>query len=61
MDRLKKDSVIVWLTAAPGEILKRTLKDGDTRPLLKGKSKSADIQSLLRSRKPFYEQSAISL
>ena len=34
IDRLKLDSVIVWLTATPGVILKRTRADGGVRPLI---------------------------
>lgn len=58
IDRLKQSSVIVLLTASPGVILRRVSRDGADRPLLKGAKKAADIQSLLRYRKPFYERAA---
>jgi len=58
IDRLKEDSVIVYLTASPRVILERVLGDGGERPLLKASNKAEKIQELLRFRKPFYEQAA---
>ena len=58
IDRLKKDSVIVYLTAAPGTILKRVSAGGETRPLLKVANPALTIQELLRFRRPFYERAA---
>jgi len=58
IDRLKKDSVIVYLTASPRVILKRVSDDGGERPLLKASNKAEKIQELLKFRKPFYEQAA---
>jgi len=57
IDRLKKNSVIVYLTASPKVILKR-VSDGDERPLLKVTNPAQTIQELLRFRKPFYERAA---
>ena len=57
IDRLKKESVIVYLTASPKVILKR-VSDDDERPLLKVTDPAQTIQELLRFRKPFYEQAA---
>ena len=57
IDRLKKDSVIVYLTASPKVILKR-VSGGDERPLLKVANPALTIQELLKFRKPFYEQAA---
>ena len=57
IDRLKKSSVIVYLTASPKVILKR-VSDGDERPLLKVANPAQTIQELLRFRKPFYERAA---
>ncbi len=57
IDRLKKESVIVLLTASLGVILKRTLHEGG-RPLLEGQTKAADIKALMVFRKPFYERAA---
>jgi len=57
IDRLKKESVIVYLTASPEVILKR-VSDYDERPLLKVTDPAQAIQELLRFRKPFYEQAA---
>ena len=58
IDRLKKDSIMVWLTATPGVILKRTRADKTSRPLLKSNSRVSEIRELLRYRKPFYERAA---
>lgn len=52
IQRLKKNSFIVLLTASPEAIVKR-IGDGD-RPLLKGRGKPEKIKKLLASRKPFY-------
>jgi len=57
IDRLKKDSVIVYLTASPKVILER-VSDDEERPLLQVTNPALTIQELLRFRKPFYEQAA---
>ena len=58
IDRLKKDSVIVCLTASPKVILERVSGDGGERPILKASNKAGKIQELLRFRQPFYERAA---
>ncbi len=58
VDRLKKQSVIVYLTASPAVILKRTSSDKDERPLLVAEDKAAKVGVLLKLRKPFYERAA---
>jgi shikimate kinase len=58
IDRLKKAAVIVYLTASPGVILKRTLNDDEERPLLKVADPKQTIKELLRFRRPFYERAA---
>jgi shikimate kinase len=58
IDRLKRESIIVHLTASPQVILKRTSGDGETRPLLNVSDKAGEIRELLRFRKPFYERAA---
>ena len=58
IDRLREESIIVYLTASPRVILKRTSGDGGERPLLKVDNPSSAIQGLLRFRKPFYERAA---
>ena len=58
IDRLKKESVIVYLTASPEAILKRTSGDGDKRPLLQAPDKASVIREMLSFRQPFYEQAA---
>ncbi len=58
IDRLRKQSVIVYLTASPDAILKRTSSDKDERPLLVAEDKASNVDALLKLRKPFYERAA---
>ncbi|MFC1592970.1 shikimate kinase [Candidatus Omnitrophota bacterium] len=58
IDRLRKESIIVYLTASPRVILKRTSGGSEERPLLKVDNPFLPIQGLLRLRKTFYEQAA---
>ncbi len=58
IERLRKECIIVYLTASPKVILKRTSSDENKRPLLKKPDKALHIQELLRFRKPFYERAA---
>lgn len=55
IDRLKQSSIVVWLTASPLAIARRTSFDGDGRPLLNYRNDITNIRSLLHERKPFYE------
>ena len=57
-DRLQKEAVIVYLTASPKVILRRTLHDDEERPLLKAANPSQTIRELLRFRQPFYKRAA---
>jgi shikimate kinase len=58
IDRLRRECVIVCLTAAPSVILRRTAADKAGRPLLAGGDKAAQIKELLKFRRPFYERAA---
>ena len=58
IDRLKEKAVIVYLTASPKAILKRTLHDDEERPLLKVADPTQTIRELLRFRQPFYKRAA---
>jgi len=58
IDRLKKRSVIVYLTASTEAILKRTSSDKGERPLLAAGDKAAQVERLLKLRRPFYERAA---
>ena len=54
-EALSRNGKVFCLTAPPGEILARILKDGaDQRPLLTGDDPEARISELLRERDPFY-------
>jgi shikimate kinase len=58
IDRLKQNAVVFWLTASPKVISRRTILDGNGRPLLMGKKSVAEIEELLKYRQPFYEIAA---
>jgi len=58
IDRLRKECIIVYLTASPGVILQRTSGDKNERPLLKVSDRRRQVQELLRFRRPFYERAA---
>ena len=58
IDRLKKHSLIVYLTASTEAILKRTLSDTNERPLLVAENKAGEVKKLLEFRQPFYERAA---
>lgn len=58
IDRLREKSIIVYLTASPSVVLKRTSADDDKRPLLRTPDKAKQIRELLRFRRPFYERAA---
>ena len=58
IDRLKKESVIIYLTASPAVILKRTSGDKNGRPLLDVTDRAQQIKTMLKIRQPFYNQAA---
>jgi shikimate kinase len=58
IDRLKQESVVIWLTASTEAILERLRTSRDTRPLMPGKSNENNVRSLLLFRQPFYESAA---
>jgi shikimate kinase len=74
IDRLKNESIIVYLVASPRVLLRRVSGSGEKRPLLKTSNRGGDeprhydldarspldrsIQELLRFRKPFYDRAA---
>ena len=58
IDRLRKESVIVYLTASLRIILKRIQGGGAGRPLLNTPDRALTIRELLAFRKPFYERAA---
>ena len=58
IDRLKKESTIVYLAASPRIILKRVSSEEGQRPLLEVDNPALTIRELLRFRKPFYGRAA---
>jgi shikimate kinase len=58
IDRLRESSRIIYLTASPGAILKRTSRRKNERPLLDVPDPAMRIRELLEFRKPFYERAA---
>jgi shikimate kinase len=58
IDRLKEESVIIYLMASPAVILKRTAGDKDARPLLDVTDRLQRIKTMLKKRQPYYRQAA---
>ncbi|MDD5590728.1 MAG: shikimate kinase [Dehalococcoidales bacterium] len=58
IDRLRKEAVMVYLTATPRIILRRISRDTDERPLLAVADPALTVKDLLRFRRPFYERAA---
>jgi shikimate kinase len=58
IDRLTESSIIIYLTASPDAILKRTSRRKNERPLLDVPDPATRIRELLEFRKPFYERAA---
>ena len=58
VDRLRESSRIIYLTASPGAILKRTSRRKNERPLLDVPDPARRIRELLEFRKPFYKRAA---
>lgn len=58
IDRLQQQSRIVYLTASPSVILKRTSGEQNERPLLAVTDRARRIRELLKFRRPFYERAA---
>ena len=58
MDILRKNGVIVCLTASPETIFKRTSTNND-RPLLQVENPLERINELLNFRKPFYQKADV--
>ncbi len=58
IERLKKQSIIIYLSAQPHLLLERTEGSGGLRPLLGKRGQAATINELLKFRRPFYERAA---
>ena len=58
IERLKKECVIICLTAMPSVIIKRTASDKGGRPLLNVADRAQEIKKLLDFRRPFYTRAA---
>jgi len=58
IERLRKKSTIVLLTASPEKILRRLKKDESKRPLLSVPNQLERIKELLIAREAFYKESA---
>jgi len=56
--RLKQNAVVIWLTASPEDIVRRTRLDATRRPVLKSVKNEEDLRKLIEYRLPFYERSA---
>jgi shikimate kinase len=57
-DRLRENSVIVYLKASPKTIQKRVSGEAGQRPLLEVTDQLKAIQGMLKYREPFYKRAA---
>jgi len=58
IDRLRNESVVVYLKASPEVLSSRISGTGAERPLLKASDGGLGIVELLRFREPFYDRAA---
>jgi len=58
IDRLRKECIVICLTASPQVIIKRTSGDEDERPLLDVSDRASQVEELIKFRRPYYERSA---
>ncbi len=58
IDRLRAGAVMVYLTASPNVVLKRTAIGKNERPLLDVSDQASRIKELMKFRRPFYERAA---
>jgi len=58
IDRLRKECVVICLTASPQVIIKRTSADADERPLLAVPDRARQIEELIKFREPYYKRAA---
>ncbi len=58
IERLRKNTRMVYLTASPGVILERVANEEGQRPLLEVDNPTLAIGEMLSFRKPFYERAA---
>ncbi len=58
IDRLKEDSVIVWLEVSPGKVQRRLRESESTRPLLKDSASPEELRRMMDFRRPFYSRAA---
>lgn len=59
MDALRSLGTVVWLDGDIKELHERALRTGD-RPMLEGRS-PADVETLYRSRTPYYRQAHLTI
>jgi shikimate kinase len=58
---LRRDSLVVWLTASPDILIDRLARDSgtvDNRPTLQGKNVCSEVRVILAEREPLYRETA---
>ncbi len=55
-ERLRRDTLTVWLKASPEEHWERVVAQGDARPMANRSDAMDDLRQLLRARGPLYER-----
>ena len=58
IENLKKEAVVVYLSASPEAIMQRVANDDNIRPLLAGGDRQDIVRKLLEYRLPLYEKAA---
>lgn len=58
---LKASGVMVWLKTVPEVILRRTMTEGGTRPLLDVEEPLKEIRKILKRRSPLYREADLEL
>jgi len=56
--RLKENGILVWLQAGVDTLVKRTGRDSQRPPLIKGRTTREDMEITFKERKTLYEQAA---
>jgi len=58
IDALRRNAMIIYLSAEPSVLLRRVLNSREKRPLLQMIDPAEAMDTLLKSRKPLYEEAA---
>ncbi|MDP6928303.1 MAG: shikimate kinase [Planctomycetota bacterium] len=60
-DRIRRECTTVWIKARPEDHMQRVIDQGDHRPMAERKNAMAELRTLLKNRKPFYQQAQLTI